>query len=161
MVTWTSVETDTARVIRVSGVCHVQLSVTPWTSHQAPLSMGFSRQESWSGLPCPPPGDLPHAGIEPGFVSCIAGRFFTEAPGWLEKRICWWTGGKRWAVEAPSVSEDQTSYREASLALGFPYCSCAMTFLLCPLALSGAKFLSASFSWLETLQEERSLIILF
>ena len=44
----------------------VQLFVTPWTvDHQAPLSMGFSRQESWSGFPCPPPGDLPHPVIEP------------------------------------------------------------------------------------------------
>ena len=39
--------------------------VTPWTvTRQAPLSMGFSRQESWSGLPCPPPGDLPNPGIK-------------------------------------------------------------------------------------------------
>ena len=39
----------------------VQLCVTLWTvAHQAPLSMGFSRQECWSGLPCPPPGDLPN-----------------------------------------------------------------------------------------------------
>ena len=39
---------------------------TPWTvAHQAPLSMGFSRREYWSGLPCLPPGDLPHPGIEP------------------------------------------------------------------------------------------------
>ena len=39
---------------------------TPWTVvHQAPLSMGFSRQEYWSGLPCPPPGDLPNPGIKP------------------------------------------------------------------------------------------------
>ena len=46
--------------------CHVWLFATPWTvAHQAPLSMGFSRQECWSGLPCPPPGDLPHQGIEP------------------------------------------------------------------------------------------------
>ena len=37
-----------------------------WTvAHQAPLSMGFSRQEYWSGLPCPPPGDLPDPGIKP------------------------------------------------------------------------------------------------
>ena len=42
-------------------------SVTPWTvARQGPLSMGFSRQECWSGLPCPPPGDLPTPGIEPG-----------------------------------------------------------------------------------------------
>ena len=45
---------------------HVQLFVTPWTiTRQAPLSTGFSRQEYWSGLPCPPPGDLPNPGIEP------------------------------------------------------------------------------------------------
>ena len=41
-----------------------QLSATLWTvARQAPLSMGFSWQEYWSGLPCPPPGDLPHPGI--------------------------------------------------------------------------------------------------
>ena len=44
----------------------VQLFVTPWTvAHQAPLSMGFSRQEYWSGVPFPSPGDLPDPGIEP------------------------------------------------------------------------------------------------
>ena len=44
----------------------VRLFATPWTvAHQAPLSKGFSRQESCSGLPCPPPGDLPDSGIEP------------------------------------------------------------------------------------------------
>ena len=44
----------------------VRLFVTPWTvAHQAPLSMGFSRQEYWSGLPWPPPGDLPDPGNEP------------------------------------------------------------------------------------------------
>ena len=50
----------------LSRVSHVQLFATPWTvAHQALLSMGFSRQEYWSGLPCPPPGDLPNPGIEP------------------------------------------------------------------------------------------------
>ena len=44
----------------------VQLFATPWTvPPQAPLSMGFSRQEDWSGLPFPPPGDLPDPGMEP------------------------------------------------------------------------------------------------
>ena len=53
---------------------HVRLFVTPWTvAHQDPLSMGFSRQGYWSGLPCPPPVHLPDPGIEPAF----AGRFFT------------------------------------------------------------------------------------
>ena len=49
--------------------CHlsrVRLFAIPWTvARQAPLSMGFSRQESWSGLPRPPPGDLPDPGMEP------------------------------------------------------------------------------------------------
>ena len=45
---------------------HVQLYATPGTvAHQAPLFMGFSRQDYWSGLPCPPLGDLPNPGIEP------------------------------------------------------------------------------------------------
>ena len=44
----------------------VWLFVTPWTmAHHAALSMGFSRQEYWSGFPCPSPGDLPYLGIEP------------------------------------------------------------------------------------------------
>ena len=62
------------------GHCHVRMkvksegesevvsnSVIPWTvAYQAPLSLGFSRQEYWSGLPLPSPGDLPNPGIEPG-----------------------------------------------------------------------------------------------
>ena len=59
----------------------VQLFATLWTvAHQAPLSMGFSRQEYWSGLPCPPPRNLPDSGIEPEFV--MAGRFFTTSTTW-------------------------------------------------------------------------------
>ena len=51
---------------RLSCFSRVWLFATPWTvAHQAPLSMGFSRQEYWSGLPCPPPGDLPNPGIKP------------------------------------------------------------------------------------------------
>ena len=45
---------------------------------QAPLSMGFSRQEYWGGLPCPPPGELPNPGIEPeSLTSALAGEFLT------------------------------------------------------------------------------------
>ena len=56
---------------------------TPWTvARQAPLSMGFSRQEYWSGLPCPPSGDLPDPGIEPASLAspALVGRFFTTEP---------------------------------------------------------------------------------
>ena len=49
----------------LSRFSHVRLSVTIWTiACQAPLSVGFTRQEYWSGLPSPPPGDLPNPGIE-------------------------------------------------------------------------------------------------
>ena len=54
--------------------------VAPWTvAHQAPLSMGFPRQEYWSGLPLPSPGDLPNPGTEPESPA-LAGRFFTTEP---------------------------------------------------------------------------------
>ena len=54
---------------------HVQLFVTPLTvAHQAPLSMGFSKQEYWSGLPFPPPGDSPNPGIKPPSPVSPAGR---------------------------------------------------------------------------------------
>ena len=59
-------------------------SVTPGTlAHQAPLSMGFSRQEYWRGLSFPPPGDLPDLGIEPTPPEspALAGEVFTTAPG--------------------------------------------------------------------------------
>ena len=53
-------------------------------SRQAPLSMGFSRQEYWSGLPCPPPGDLPDPGIKPVSLRspALAGGFFTTSATW-------------------------------------------------------------------------------
>ena len=54
---------------------------------QAPLSMGFSRQEYWGGLPCPPPGELPNPGVEPeSLTSALAGGFFTTGvcPGRLK-----------------------------------------------------------------------------
>ena len=56
--------------------------VTPWTvAHQAPLSLGFSRQEYWSGLPRPPPGDLPSPGIEPRSPALQADSLPSEPPG--------------------------------------------------------------------------------
>ena len=67
----------------------VRLFVTSWTvSHQTPLSMGFSRQEYWSGLPCPLPGDLPDPGTVPmSLVSpALAGRFFTISAPWEARK---------------------------------------------------------------------------
>ena len=60
----------------------VQLFATPWTvTYQAPLSIGFSRQEYWSGLPFPSPGDLPDPGIEPGSPALQADALTSELPG--------------------------------------------------------------------------------
>ena len=67
----------------LSHFSRVQFFETPWTvAHQAPLSMGFSMQEYWSGLPFPVPGDLPDPGIElTSLMSpALAGRFFPLAP---------------------------------------------------------------------------------
>ena len=60
----------------------VRLCVTPRTAdHQTPLTTGFLRQEYWSGLPCPPPGDLPNPRIKPVSLMspALAGRFFATS----------------------------------------------------------------------------------
>ena len=57
-------------------------AATPWTvAHQASLSVGFPRQEYWSGLPVPSPGDLPDSGIKPGSPALAGGYFTAELPG--------------------------------------------------------------------------------
>ena len=69
----------------LSHFSRVRLFVTPCTTAcQAPLSMGLSRQEYWSGLPFPSPGDLPNPGIKPlSLLSpALAGRFFTTSTTW-------------------------------------------------------------------------------
>ena len=95
---------------RFSGVW---LFATPWTvAHQAPLSMGFSRQECWSGLPCPPPGALPNPGIKPRSPALQADSLSSEPlprPGILEPHrwdscptstTCWLFshGWDRWSL---------------------------------------------------------------
>ena len=60
----------------------VRLFATPWTvAYQAPPSMGFSRQEYWSGVPFPSPGDLPDPGIEPGFPAFQEDDLTSEPQG--------------------------------------------------------------------------------
>ena len=88
--------------------CHfscVWVFETPWTvAHQAPLSMGFPRQEYWRGLPCPPPGDLLDWGTEPKSLMSYAleSGFFTTSTNWeaqfwiiIIKNTPWW--GLRWS----------------------------------------------------------------
>ena len=70
------------RVCMLSHFSHVQFFATLWTvALQAPLFMGFSRQECWSGLPCPTPRYLPHSGIEPKSLKfpALARGFFTTS----------------------------------------------------------------------------------
>ena len=74
-----------------SHFCPVRLfGTTPWcVAHQTPLSMGFSRQAHWSGLPFPPPGDLPNPGIKPMSLTspALADGFFTTSVTWEAHRV--------------------------------------------------------------------------
>ena len=66
----------------VKSLSRVRLFATPWTvAYHASPSMGFSRQECWSGLPFPSPGDLPNPGIEPGSSAWQADALLSEPPG--------------------------------------------------------------------------------
>ena len=81
---------DKVKWSEVKLLSRVRLFATPWTAaYQAPPSMGFSRQECWSGLPFPSPGDLPDPGIEPGSPALQADALLSEAPGkpYLDKTV--------------------------------------------------------------------------
>ena len=74
--------------MKVKSLSRVRLFVTPWTAaYQAPPSMGFSRQECWSGLPFPSPGDLPDSGIKPGSPTLQADTLPSEPQGRINYRI--------------------------------------------------------------------------
>ena len=88
----TEVELETLGLLAcvLSRFSLVQLSTTLWTiAHQAPLSMGFSRQEYWSRLPRPPPGDLPNPGIKPTSLMfpALAGGILTTSITWFSRNI--------------------------------------------------------------------------
>ena len=89
----------------------IPLFATPWTiAHQASLSIGFSRQECWSRLPCPPPGDLPDPGTEPTTLKspALAGKLFTTSTTWeaLEEREATRNDIKMLAKERPRNVEE-------------------------------------------------------
>ena len=69
-------------ISKVKSLSRAQLLATPWTvAYQVPPSMGFSRQEYWSGLPFPSPGDLPDPGIEPRSPTLQVDALPAEPPG--------------------------------------------------------------------------------
>ena len=76
-------------VLLIHFSCVWLFAILQTVAHQAPLSIGFSSQEFWNGLPCPPPGDLPNPGPEPTSLmsSILAGRFFTTSTNW-EAPLC-------------------------------------------------------------------------
>ena len=98
--------------LRIAELCctvlllsHVWLFATPWTvARQAPLSMGFSRQEDWSGFPCPPPGDLPNPGMELRSPTLQEDSLPTELPGKLNYSVVLITA----AQQSDSVTHTHT-----------------------------------------------------
>ena len=75
---------------KVNSLSCVRFFATPWTvAYQAPLSMGFSRQEYWSGMPFPSPGGLPDPGIEPRSPELEADTLTSEPPGKPDPYIPW------------------------------------------------------------------------
>ena len=110
---------------KTGGLCcvfllyRVWLFMTPWSvAHQASLSMEFSRQEYWSGLPCPPPGDLPGPGVK---RQSSAGRFFTV---WTTREALEEGATKRscpgfWIISLQASSVNKS--KEYRHSLKFPY----------------------------------------
>ena len=103
----------------------VRLLVTPWTvACQAPVSTGFSRQEHWSGLPCPRPGDLP----DPGLSLCpspgLAGGFFTTSATWDALQSC---SGWGWVLRSQrqtrAWNSAEFSTRECATKSELPLCT--------------------------------------
>ena len=73
---------QTCECVDAQSLKHIRVFAAPWTvAHQAPLSMEFSRQEYWSGLPFPTPGDLPNPVIKPVSPALTDGFFTTAPPG--------------------------------------------------------------------------------
>ena len=107
---------------------HVWLIATPWTvARQAPLSMRFPlRQEYWSGLPFPSPGDLPNPGLEPTSPA-LAGGFFTTEPK-NGSEVKWkslnhvWLFVTPWTIQSMEFSLLQGIFPTQGLNPGLPHC---------------------------------------
>ena len=96
---------NTLSVCVLNHFSHVRLFAALWAvAFQASLFMGFSGQEYWSGLPCPPLGYLPNPGIETASLisSTLAGGFFTTSATWEDL-----DAGKDWGQEKKGATEDE------------------------------------------------------
>ena len=102
----------------VKSLSRVRLFATPWTvAHQTPLSMGFSRQEYWSGLPFPSPGDLPNPGIQPGSPALQSDALSSEPQFDL---ICLLTKKKK------KKEKEKKDYKREALLTTMTLCSLGM-----------------------------------
>ena len=105
--------------VKCYSLSHVRLSAIPWTvAHQATLSMGFSRQEYWSGLPVPSPGDLPDPGIKSRSPALQGDMLPSEPPGKSSSllkndRKCPSTHGtlKKWEEYTTCKNANQPNYQ--------------------------------------------------
>ena len=112
----------------------VRLFATLWTvALHVLLSLGFFRQEHWSGLPCPPPGDLPNPGIEPAshYVPCIAGGFFTTCSmqsghQWNHLRVQKQTKGYRWHFKSRRKDDELVNKEVGVTEISSPTTVCHM-----------------------------------
>ena len=97
--------------VEVKSFSRVQLFATPWTvAHQAPPSMGFSRQEYWSGLPFLSPGDLPNPGIEPRSPVLQADALTSEPPESKHLLISWLQPYSAVILEPPKIKSVTLSF---------------------------------------------------
>ena len=104
--------------LKVVKSSRVRLFAIPWTVTY-PLSMGFSRQEYWSGLPFPSPGDLPHPGIEPVSPSLQADALPSEPPGKSDSQLkC----SSPWKVPFPYKLHKPFLLLSSSLSYNFAFC---------------------------------------
>ena len=104
--------------VKLKSLSHVRLFSTQWTvAYQAPPSMGFSRQEYWSGLLFPSPGDLPNQGLNPGLLHCRQTLYHLSHQGRFKLKVC---GNLNPAIFLPK-KENETPDHDCSQFLTLNY----------------------------------------
>ena len=143
--------------VKVKSLSHVRLFATPWTvAHQAPPSMGFSRQEYWSGLPFPSPGDVPNPGIEPRSPALQADTLTSEPSGKPVKLVILTT---KWESSGEAIH-----YWEQDLCFSHPswcweQCSACSMLYCVSIRLKGAEAMFHQFLACCRIQEGQHMFI--